>query len=104
MNTVAIISLKMDACFSTDAFARTLLFYYLFLRPKLNVSDLEKIARKYKSNSDKLLVDLQTKYSYFPIPTQVSRGELSRIIAEYNVPNSYLDRISTNWKVYKSNE
>ena len=93
----------MDGCFSSDAFARTLFFYYLYLRAKLNVSDLEKIARKYKSNSsDKLLVDLQTKYSYFPIPSQVSHGDLSRIIGENNVPSSFLDRISANWKVCKS--
>ena len=93
-----------DESYSNDAFARTLLFYYLYLRAKLTVNDLEKIARKYKSNSsEKLLNDLQTKYSYFPIPTKVSREELSRIISNYNVPSSFIERISITWKVYQRN-
>ena len=94
-----ICSMTMDEM-STDAFARTLLFYYLYLRAKLNIQDLEKIARKYKSNnSEKLLTDLRTKYYYFPIPSKVSLRELSRIIAQYNIPSSFLERIPVDLKV-----
>lgn len=97
--------LKMEESFSNDAFARTLLFYYLYLRAKLNNNDLEKIARKYKSNSsEKLLNDLQTKYSYFPIPTKVSHGELTRIISQYNVPSCFIERISIRWEVHQINK
>ena len=72
-----------------DPFSKTLFFYYLYLRGKLNVTDLDKIASKYKSKPDKLLTDLQSKYHYFSIPSTVWAGDLLRIINEFSIPTKF---------------
>jgi len=78
-----------DAPGSTNPFARVLLFYYLYLRAKITATDFEKIAKKYAGKGDKLLVDLQAKYT-FPIPEQVWHVELSRLCTIFPIPASYL--------------
>lgn len=78
-----------DASGSTNPFARVLMFYYLYLRAKITSTDFEKIAKKYAGKGDKLLVDLQAKYT-FPIPEQVWLIELSRLCTIFSIPASYL--------------
>jgi len=78
---------------STNPFARVLLFYYLYQRSKITATDFEKIAKKYAGKGDKLLVDLQTKYT-FPIPESVWSLELTRLCAIYPIPPLFLRLMS----------
>ena len=78
---------------STNPFARVLLFYYLYQRSKITATDFEKIAKKYAGKGDKLLVDLQTKYT-FPIPESVWSLELARLCAIYPIPPLFLRLMS----------
>lgn len=74
---------------STNPFARVLLFYYLYQRSKITATDFEKIAKKYAGKGDKLLTDLQTKYT-FPIPEDIWSLELARLCTVYTLPPLYL--------------
>lgn len=71
-----------------NPFARVLLFYFLYQRSKINTVDLEKIAMKYRNKGDKLLNDLQLKYS-FSIPESVTIGEIFGVLETQDVPSIY---------------
>jgi hypothetical protein len=79
--------------FYTNPFACTLLFYYLFMRSKLNSPDLKKIVAKYRKKPEKLLEDLALKYFYFSVPNSVAYSELTKIISIYQVPLEYSAQI-----------
>jgi hypothetical protein len=83
-----------------NPFARTLLFYHLYLRAKLNSNDLLKISNKYASKPTYLLRDLQAKYTLYFIPESVSATELCRLISLYNVPEDYCKLLNIEkWEV-----
>jgi hypothetical protein len=73
---------------TSNPFARALFFYWLYLRSKLTAPDLEKIAKKYAKKREKLMPDLQQKYS-FSIPQEIPRMEIQRICEAFPVPPSY---------------
>jgi hypothetical protein len=74
---------------TVNPFARVLYFYYLYLRFKLVPGDVDKIAKKYGSKQDKLLTDLQQKYT-FPIPQEVPLLQLSAICSRYAISEFYM--------------
>lgn len=75
---------------SKNPFAITLLFYENYKRCRLNSDDLDKIAKKYSTKHDKLLIDLQKKYSAFEISHSIKLSILARLKATYKIPPSYL--------------
>lgn len=70
-------------------FASVLVFYDQFKRSKLVSSDLIKIAKKYGSKSEQLVIDLEKKYG-FPIPKECNLANVIRICQIYSVPVAYL--------------
>ena len=70
---------------TANPFAILLKFYHTNFSEKLIYSDLEKIARKYGRDGErvKLLGDLRSKYTNFTLPTNVAiEGELVAIVAQ----------------------
>ena len=82
-----------DEIISFNPFARTLLFYYLHQRAKLTSTDLEKIAKKYALNGEKLIGDLVQKYSSI-IPEYVHMSELRRICSSFTIPATYITKLN----------
>lgn len=78
----------MDDTTTNNPFARVVLFYYTYLRSKLTAADLERIAKKYNTKPDKLLLDLGQKYS-FVIPEYVYINEIHRLCSIFQVPACY---------------
>ena len=74
----------------TNPFARTLMFYHLYQRVKLNPTDLAKIAKKYGKKPEAMISDLSRKYSYWQIPDTVTLEIFVRIISVYQIPENYL--------------
>ena len=88
----------MEKTKSTNPFAITLSFYYLYIRNKLNPVDLLKIVKKYKLKPQDLIKDLVNKYGdYFDIPTSVSQYEIEKIKSSFTVPKQYLELINNEF-------
>ena len=71
-----------------NSFASVLVFYDQFNRTKLLSADLAKIAKKYGSKSDQLIIDLEKKYG-IPIPKICNVLNVVRICQLNDVPDSY---------------
>jgi hypothetical protein len=80
-----------------NSFASLLAYYDQFKRTKILPSDLIKIAKKYKSKPDQLILDLEKKYDV-TIPRVCSFANISRICQVYSVPDSYLDLLPPHFK------
>ena len=78
-----------------NSFASILVFYENFKRSKLIPTDLDKIAKKYRTKPNQLIVDLEKKY-HLPIPTQVCSLTVVRICAQYGVPPAYVALLPAN--------
>ena len=78
-----------DKAHTTNEFARTLMFYHLYQREKLNAVDLAKISKKYAKKPTALIEDLSRKYSYWEIPPSVTWDCLVRLISLYELPQAY---------------
>jgi small nuclear ribonucleoprotein (snRNP)-like protein len=74
---------------TSNPFAIVLVFYFNFIRSKLNPEDLLKIQKKYAKKPDRLVHDLKTKYQ-FEIPQNVSETTLLRILANFTIPETFI--------------
>jgi hypothetical protein len=72
-----------------NQFALVLLYYDQFKRSKLASSDLMKIAKKYGTKPDKLVIDLTKKYGFI-FPKVCKASTIMHICELYTVPDSYL--------------
>lgn len=80
-----------------NCFASLLAYYDQFKRTKIIPADLAKIAKKYKSKPQQLILDLEKKYEV-NIPRVCSFANITRICQVYSIPDSYLDLLPPQLK------
>lgn len=81
-----------------NPFALALIYYFDYRRNKLQPELLLKIAKKYKSCPEKLLVDLQNKYNHPISNITPTIQHILRIFSVTAIPNEYLLLLPSEWK------